>query len=66
MRADTKGFPLRYGRVFIIAGRWKGRRGFYDDDEGSYCVVYPDGVNGYVLVRPSSLVEAPDEEDTVH
>jgi len=56
-----------WGRVFIVGGRWKGRMGYYDDDEdGGYCVVYPDGVKGYVLVRPSSIVEAPEPEDTIH
>lgn len=34
-----------WGRVFIVGGRWKGKMGYYDDDEdGAYCVVYPDGV----------------------
>ncbi len=59
-------WPLRYGEVFIVAGRWRGRRGYYDDDEGPYCIVYPHGVNGYVLVRPSSLVEAPEEDESIH
>jgi hypothetical protein len=41
--------------------------GYYDDDEdGGYCVVYPDGVKGYVLVRPSSIVEAPEDDDMIH
>ena len=56
-----------WGRVFILGGRWKGKMGYSDDDEdGDYCVVYPDGVTAYVLVRPSSIVEAPEPEDTVH
>ena len=29
-------------------------------------IVYPDGVQGYVLLRPSSIVEAPELEDTIH
>jgi hypothetical protein len=34
--------------------------GYYDDDaDGGYCIVYPDDVEGYVLVRSSSIVEAP-------
>ena len=40
--------------------------GYYDDDEGNLCIVYPDGVQGYVLLRPSSIVEAPEAEDTIH
>jgi len=53
--------------VFIVGGRWKGKMGYYDDDEGEgYCVVYPDGVKGYVLVRPTSIVEAPEPDDTIH
>lgn len=53
--------------MFILGGRWKGKMGYSDDDEdGDYCVVYPDGVTAYVLVRPSSIVEAPEPEDTVH
>jgi len=33
------------------------RLGYYDGDEdGRYCAVYPDGVKGDVLVRPSSIV----------
>jgi hypothetical protein len=41
--------------------------GYYDDDAGvGYCIVYPDNVNGYVLVRSSSIVEAPELEDTIH
>lgn len=56
-----------WGRVFIVAGRWKGRMGYYDDDaDGGYCIVYPDDVEGYVLVRSSSIVEAPEVEDTIH
>jgi hypothetical protein len=63
---STPGAPP-WGRVFIVAGRWKGRRGYYDDDEcGGYCIVYPDGVDGYVLVRPTSIVEAPEPDDTIH
>jgi hypothetical protein len=58
--------PPPWGRVFIVGGRWKGRMGYYDDEDGGYCVVYPDGVEGYVLVRPSSIVEAPEPEDTIH
>jgi hypothetical protein len=52
--------------VFIVAGRWKGRMGYYDDDEGGFCIVYPDGVKGYALVRSSSIVEAPEPADTIH
>ena len=59
-------WPLRYGWVFIVAGRWKGHKGFYDDDHGPYCVVYPEGANGYVLVSPSSLIEAPEEDESIH
>ena len=41
--------------------------GYYDDDESDrYCIVYPDSVKGCVLVRPSSIVEAPEPEDTIH
>lgn len=41
--------------------------GYYDDDaDGGYCIVYPDDESGYVLVRPSSIVEAPELEDTIH
>lgn len=54
----------QWGRVRIVAGRWKGRAGSYDDDEGRYCIVYPDGVDGYVLVRPSSIVQAPRSGDS--
>jgi len=36
------------------------------DENGGYGVVYPDGVNGYVLVRPTSIVEAPQDDDTIH
>ncbi len=46
------------GRVFIVAGRWKGRMGYYDDDaDGRVLHCDPDDVKGYVLVRPSSIVE---------
>jgi hypothetical protein len=56
-----------WGRVFIVRGRWKGRMGYYDDDdEGGYCIVYPDRVKGYVLLRPTSIMEAPESEDTIH
>ncbi len=40
--------------------------GYYDDDEGNLCIVYPDGVRGYVLLRPSSIMEAPETDDTIH
>jgi hypothetical protein len=66
MKTGKDGWPLRYGTVFIVAGRWKGHRGFYDDDDGRYCIVYPEDAIGYVLVRASSLVEAPEAEDTIH
>ena len=56
----------RWGSVFIVAGRWKGRMGFYDDDDRCYCIVYPDGARQPVLVRPSSIVEAPEPGDLVH
>jgi hypothetical protein len=56
----------RWGRVFIVAGRWKGRLGTYDDDDRGYCVVYPDGVATPVLVRPTSIIEAPEPDDVVH
>ena len=59
-------WPLRYGEVFIVGGRWKGRRGYYDDDEGPYCVVYPEGVKGYLFVRASSLIEALEEDEAIH
>jgi hypothetical protein len=61
-----EGERLRWGRVFIVAGRWKGHLGTYDDDDRGYCIVYPDGVRQAVLVRPSSIVEAPEPDDTVH
>ena len=56
----------RWGRVFIVAGRWKGRMGSYDDDDRCYCVVYPEGARKPVLVRPSSIIEAPEPDDVVH
>lgn len=40
--------------------------GYYDDDDDGYCIVHPDGVKGYVLLRPTSIVEAPEEDDTIH
>ena len=40
--------------------------GYYDDDEGQYCIVYPEGMTGYALMRPSSIVEAPEADDTIH
>lgn len=55
-----------YGHVFIVAGRWKGRRGYYDNDDGTYCIVYLQNVDGWVRVRPSSLVEAPGPDDLLH
>jgi|SRR5579862_8807227 len=56
----------RWGRVFIVAGRWKGCRGTYDDDDRGYCIVYPDGVATPVLVRPSSIIEAPEPGEPLH
>ncbi len=55
-----------WGRVFIVGGRWKGQMGYYDDDVGHLCIVYPDQGEGYVLLRPSSIIEAPDVGDMVH
>lgn len=55
-----------WGRVFIVAGRWKGHLGTYDDDDRGYCVVYPGGVANPVLVRPTSILEAPEPDDVVH
>lgn len=63
-RHSSSRFPLRiqpdWGRVLIVSGRWKGRMGYYDNDEGAYCIVYPDGMTDYVLLRPSSIVKAPE------
>lgn len=56
----------RWGRVYIVAGRWKGRLGSYDDDDRGYCIVYPDGVAKPVLVRPSSIIEAPEPGEPMH
>jgi len=43
-----------------------GRMGYYDDDEGNLCIVYQDGAQGYALLRRSSIVEAPETDDTIH
>ena len=55
-----------FGHVFVIAGRWKGRRAYYDDDEGAFCIIYLEGIDGYVRVKPGSIVEAPGPCDTIH
>ncbi len=52
---------LRLSLLNVVGGQ-----DTHDDDDGGYCVVYPDGVDGYVLVRPSSIMEAPESEDTIH
>jgi len=39
--------------------------GYYDDNDWEYCLVHPDGVKSYVLVRASSIVEAPEVEEAI-
>ena len=55
--------PGAYQAVVIVAGRWRGVVGFYDDDEGRTPVVYafecppgvPSGPREPLMVRRASL-----------
>lgn len=54
-----------YGIVLIVNGRYKGFLGYYDDDDcgsGVNGIVYPDGHDGYVVVRLSSLRKSTKKE----
>lgn len=56
---------LRYGVVRIVRGRYKGRLGYYDDDENGCAIVYLGApfASPSVLVRHRSLV--PSDEPFV-
>lgn len=50
-----------YGPVLIVKGKYKGKTGYYDDDEGAKAIVYLNGAPGiddahYVVVLRSSLI----------
>ena len=53
-----------FGYVEVIAGKHKGKIGYYDDDELRYCIVYFDTPfkSAYFRLKPSSLVKT----DTPH
>lgn len=48
---------ISFGPVEILAGKHKGRRGYYDDDTDRYALVYLEYpcLGPYVLVRTSSI-----------
>lgn len=58
---------LTYGIVAITAGRHKGKIGYYDDDELG-CIVYFDRpmLDGYFVVKPSSMRPATDAEVRIY
>jgi hypothetical protein len=53
---DMQGY---YGNVVITGGRYKGKVGLYDDDEGDKAVVYLAGNDDYKLIQHKYLKKAP-------
>jgi hypothetical protein len=54
----------RYGVVRLTGGRFRGKLGLYDDDEGGVVFVYPWGPPPaeYIVCRASSIARATDDE----
>lgn len=45
-----------YGPVIIIGGKFKGKWGFYDDDDTNGAIVYLFHCNKYCFVNPKHLI----------
>lgn len=57
MLKANKQDTLFYGNVIIIAGKYKGKIAYYDDDEDNFCLCYlgTPFMSKLVRVRPSSI-----------
>lgn len=52
---------LSYGAVMILKGRYKGKVGYYDDEEGDKAIVYlgMPCLSSYVEVKLENIVNVP-------